>query len=605
MPARRLAALVLAVGLGPAAAEPPSEVRDLHFGEVLFHYYQDDHFTALTHLLAARKADRLRAHRDEAELLLGGLQLSYGLHPEAEAIFQRLLTATVPTAIRNRAWYYLGKLAHQKGLADKTEAALAKMEGPLPSAQAGERQLLLALSRLQRRDGAGAAALLTQWEGPPGEAHYAEYNRAVALLQAGDTAAGLALLDGLGERPARSEDGWALRDKANLTLGYARLRGNDPDGARAALVRVRQHSPFARRALLGLGWADTSAGRHAQALAPFNLLVGQPLSDPAVQEAWLALPYLYAQLGDLAQAATLYERAVAAIESEQAALDAAVTAIGAGGLIEALLTPSDTPLPKELPARAYLAELLAGHEFREAVQSYRELVALRDKLAHWAESIGSFDDMVQTREARQAGVQPRAQAMLERLDMQSLVARRQAQLDALARIEREQDASALASAEEQERLQRLDAIDRRLASLPAEAPEAAGLRDRAKLLRGLIVWELETSYPARLWEVRKGLKEQEPAFDQLVLRASALSLTEFKAPQSLSGYRQRIASERARLERLQPELAEVLTLQAEQIRGLALSVLEQRRARLQEHLSSARYGLARLYDRASDGEGAR
>ena len=36
----------------------PSGIRDLYYGEVLFHFYQDQHFDALTHLLAARAAGR-------------------------------------------------------------------------------------------------------------------------------------------------------------------------------------------------------------------------------------------------------------------------------------------------------------------------------------------------------------------------------------------------------------------------------------------------------------------------------------------------------------------------------------------------------------------
>ena len=36
--------------------DPGIEIQDLHYGEILFHFYQDDEFTALTHLLAARES---------------------------------------------------------------------------------------------------------------------------------------------------------------------------------------------------------------------------------------------------------------------------------------------------------------------------------------------------------------------------------------------------------------------------------------------------------------------------------------------------------------------------------------------------------------------
>ena len=38
-----------------AAAKQPASVRDLHYGKVLFHFYQDDYFSAITHLMVARE----------------------------------------------------------------------------------------------------------------------------------------------------------------------------------------------------------------------------------------------------------------------------------------------------------------------------------------------------------------------------------------------------------------------------------------------------------------------------------------------------------------------------------------------------------------------
>ena len=66
-------------------------VKDLYYGEVLFHFYQQHDFEALTKLLVARHAARLPNHTEEAELLLGGLYLAYGQHEQAGAIFARLL----------------------------------------------------------------------------------------------------------------------------------------------------------------------------------------------------------------------------------------------------------------------------------------------------------------------------------------------------------------------------------------------------------------------------------------------------------------------------------------------------------------------------------
>jgi hypothetical protein len=59
------------------------KVQDLHYGDVLYYFYQDDHFDALVRLAAYRDQGRLTAHARDAELLRGGLYLSLGQHREA------------------------------------------------------------------------------------------------------------------------------------------------------------------------------------------------------------------------------------------------------------------------------------------------------------------------------------------------------------------------------------------------------------------------------------------------------------------------------------------------------------------------------------------
>src|ERR1039457_237475 len=105
----------------------PHRIEDLHYGDVLFYYYQDDYFAAITRLLAAQQLQRVPHTQGEAELLLGGLYLSLGEHVEAGRIFDALLAANVSEAVRNRAWYYLGKVWYQRGYLQQAESALRKV----------------------------------------------------------------------------------------------------------------------------------------------------------------------------------------------------------------------------------------------------------------------------------------------------------------------------------------------------------------------------------------------------------------------------------------------------------------------------------------------
>jgi len=77
----------------PEPARPgallPIKVQDLYYGEVLFYFFQDDYFSALTRLMAAQERGRLPHHADDAELLLGGLYLSVGPTSRGRANIQR------------------------------------------------------------------------------------------------------------------------------------------------------------------------------------------------------------------------------------------------------------------------------------------------------------------------------------------------------------------------------------------------------------------------------------------------------------------------------------------------------------------------------------
>ncbi|MDE2300074.1 MAG: hypothetical protein KGK18_18140, partial [Burkholderiales bacterium] len=156
-----LAPCAAAFGAPPLAAEAAHEVRDPHYGDVLFHFYQSHYFTALTTLMASQHFDRVAHHADEAEVLRGGMLLSYGMQREAGAIFARLIEQGASPAVRDRAWFYLAKIRYQRGDPAQAEVALARIESRLPPALEEERGLLQANLLMARADYAGAANALS------------------------------------------------------------------------------------------------------------------------------------------------------------------------------------------------------------------------------------------------------------------------------------------------------------------------------------------------------------------------------------------------------------------------------------------------------------
>ena len=585
----------------------PTAIRDLYYGETLFHFYQDDHFEALTHLLAARATGRVEHHEAESELLLGGLYLHYGQHVRAEAIFNRLLTQDVPPSVRDRAWFYLGKVRYQRSLPDDALAAFARISGALPESLAAELPMLQAQSLMELARFDEAAKILDEWQGPESWAPYARFNLGVALVRQDRLADGARQLDRVGRSTFSTAELLDLRDKANLALGYAYLQKSLDGEARPVLERVRLDSPFANKALLGVGWADAATGRFRDALTPWIELRERDLLDSAVQESLLAIPYAYAKLDAHGSAAEGYQSALASFDSEIARLDGAIerAARSEGGLINALLETDDRSIGRwyweleELPDSSegrYLYHLIADHRFQEGLRNVRDLDALSAHLAEWQEKLTAFEDMVDTQRQAYAERVPLLSAGIERASRPALEARRDALAARLDGIARERDIAGLATDEELDQWQRLEAIG---ADPGLAAPEAEELAERHRLLRGVLSWNLDREYQYRLWQQRRNLKELDALLARSERREHSATTARKDTPAELDGFKARIAAVTPRIARMQEQIAVARGHQEQRLQALAIDALRDQRERLAAYRVQAQFALATIYDRAA------
>lgn len=587
----------------------PAAIRDLYYGETLFQFYQDKHFEALTHLLAARAEGRVSNHEAESELLLGGLYLHYGQHVRAEEIFNRLLTGSVAPSVRDRAWFYLGKVRYQRGLDEEALASFARISGALPESLRAELPMLEAqsLMALERFD--AAATLLDAWQGPDGWLPYARYNLGVALVRLGRLEDGARQLDRVGRSSPASAELLDLRDKANLALGYAYLQQSRDAEARPVLERVRLQSPFANKALLGVGWADAATHDFRAALTPWLELKDRDLLDSAVQESLLAVPYAYAQLDAHGSAAEGYQSALVSFDAEISNVDSAIARarIGGqeGGLIDALLAKDDPgigrwyweldKLPDSNEAR-YLYLLVADHRFQEGLRNMRDLGALSTHLQEWQDKLSVFDDMVQTQREAYAQREPRFSTGLERADLPALQARRDALASRLDAVESSHDPAGLGTTGELDRWQRLAAIG---ADQGLTAPDAGELRDRHRLLRGVLLWDLDREYRYRLWVERRNLREVDGLLALATRGQRGAATARRDTPAELDGFATRIADVAPRIERLQRLIAQESGQQEKRLQALAIDTLRDQRDRLAAYRVQAQFALATIYDRAA------
>ena len=114
----------------------------------------------------------------------------------------------------------------------------------------------------------------------------------------------------MGRAPGANEELRTLRDRANVAMGFTALQDNRPRDARAALQRVRLSSPQANKAPLGYGWAASQLNDHQLALVPWTELTTRDITDAAVLEAHIAVPYAMAEIGAYNAALERYRAAV-------------------------------------------------------------------------------------------------------------------------------------------------------------------------------------------------------------------------------------------------------------------------------------------------------
>src|SRR5512146_1284644 len=136
----RLIGLGLALGLAACPAMG-DDLRDLHFGEAIYHANQGRYFDALQRLdtelalyrgLDQPELDTLHYHIHNAEFSVGDFELNYRMHHRAGRAIKAVLEGAVDDAVRNEAAFRLARIHFQKGQLDDALHALERIKGTVP-----------------------------------------------------------------------------------------------------------------------------------------------------------------------------------------------------------------------------------------------------------------------------------------------------------------------------------------------------------------------------------------------------------------------------------------------------------------------------------------
>src|SRR5436309_12880101 len=637
---RRLIGLCLAVGLALCSAAgsdiprdrppgsvrsqtgtPSSDLRDLYFGEALYHAFQGQYFDAIQRLdtelgmyhgLDQPELDTLHYHINNAEFSVGDFELDYRMHQRAGRAMKAVLEGAVDESVRNEAAFRLARIQFQKGQLDDAMHALERIQGTVPPQISDDVEFLRANILMATAKPSEAVKVLKQLRSGEALAGFVAYNLGVALLQDGRQQEAIEQLDKAGQFPAADPAGFAIRDKSNLVLGTMLFESDNFERAKQSLDRVRLVGPFSNQALLRAGWAEATAKHYDRALVPWNILAAREPTDIAVQESMLAVANAYANLNLHGRAALKFGGALELFTNQIQRVDASINSIRDGRFLKALMREETREnedwvitlrsLP-DAPETYYLMELMASHDFQTALHNYLDLEDLQSRLIAWRTSLDAFTDIIRLRKQNYEPLLPDVDAQFRKLD-----ARMRLRLEQRKQLSKRLQAMLtaprpdyLATADERSASERIALIEKKLGK--SQSPEAVALRQRVARLRGTLTWQLETEYNDRLSAATVHLNELNKQVDALARQYESFVRTRQAATQSYVGYDKQISQLRQRVDDAQQRVEMLMAQQGHMIETVAINHLEARRDRLVAQQLEARYGVAASYDRAARAQG--
>jgi tetratricopeptide (TPR) repeat protein len=594
-----------------------SDLKDLYFGEALYHAFQGQFFDAIQRLdtelgmyrgLDQPELDTLHYHVNNAEFSVGDFELNYRMHQRAGRAIKAVLEGAVDESVRNEAAFRLARIHFQKDQLDDALNALGRIQGVVPVEIKDDIEFLRANVDMATGRPGDAVKVLQQVHSDADLTGFVAYNLGIALFQDGHTKEAIEQLDKAGRLQATDDAGLAIRDKTNLVLGSMLFESGDFERAKQSLDRVRLDGLFSNQALLRAGFAEATTKKYDRALVPWNILVEREPTDAAVQEAMLAVPHAYASLNLHGRAAIMYGRALDQYSKQIERVDASMGSIREGRFLKALIREESRQdetwvirlrsLP-EAPETYYLMELMASHDFQTALHNYLDLEDLQSRLATWKTSLDAFDDIIRLRGQNYEPLLPEVDSQFRDLDsrIRLRLEQRKHLSERLKSMLTAPRPEFLATADEAIALERIALIEKQLGD--PDSRESNALRQRAAHLRGTITWRLETEYQKRLTEAHVHLKELNAEVDTLTEQYDSFVRARQAAAHSYVGYDIQISRLRQRVEEASQRVDTLMARQGHMIETVAINQLEARRERLVAQQTEARFGVADSYDRAS------
>lgn len=582
----------------------PHPVVDPAYGQILYDYYQGQQFAALSHILLALETGALPTQSERAQVLLGALYASYGMPGEAEKLFDQLLARAVDDELATRVWIHLGQLYYQQ---QRYTQALSILDTRVVDVPADLRQpyhalrtrILMKLGRYDETEGAladlGDGSVL---------GGYLRYNLAVSRINAGQGDAGEALLWQLANLPPGDEENNSLKDKAMLALGVHYLRSGAPARANEVLGAARLEGPYSETALLLHARAWLALQEPGKALPSLQELSKRSMQFEEAQEASIALPYLYEQLGDDATARHLYRQAIRNYTEHFRYLGELEVRVRRGDwFLDLVQMPTWStamdPVPPFQPRRvdsfATFRQLFASHDFHTRWRDYHEQWRQVRLLEQWQQRLPAMHELLAAHIRKHRDQVPRAEALLADVETANYPGTLRELEGRLQRAVSDNDFRVLATDEQRRLIAQLDQ-----AALAAERwpDKLAEQKEKLDFYRRVMQWEVESRRVPLVWQREKvlaGLSGELDDMETLVERIRHASSGDMNRITQL-GYQ--LAETHNDLVALENRGRGILTRQQQALEAKALAVIDYTRTRLKAFTAECWIALGDLENRA-------
>ncbi len=324
-----LARLTLLIGLSFTCNSALSsqinvqKISNTFLGHAYAEYQLGNKFQAVAMLMAADQLKRLGSDRQLGQLFLAQSLTELGLHNEAIKLYKQLAQRTHNKRnIKDIAWLELAKLYLQQGDYNAVLAAISNIKKSLNKKQTTDFKAAKSRALLETGKLNDALATLPRISDDSIWALYQIFNIGERLIDEHRNKNGAMILHHIGKlNNNTNKEILAIKDQANLVLGFSLLKMKQPNKARKYLERVRLQSHLSDIALLGMGWSYSSEDKQEQALVFWLELNSKTNRSTYGYEILLAVPYALVKAKAYNQAIQYYETAQKQIAIDTADMD--------------------------------------------------------------------------------------------------------------------------------------------------------------------------------------------------------------------------------------------------------------------------------------------